>query len=49
MAGAQVLQKEFQAGENLTFDMWEHISGMYLVRIETNDFETIKKLILDRK
>ncbi|MBW6535666.1 MAG: HYR domain-containing protein, partial [Mariniphaga sp.] len=49
MAGARVLQKEFMAGDNITFDMSEHISGMYLVRIETNDFETIKKLVLDRR
>jgi hypothetical protein len=49
MAGTRVLQKEFQAGDNITFDMSEYISGMYLVRIETNDFETIKKLVLDRK
>jgi len=49
MAGAKVLQKEFQAGDNIIFDMSQHISGMYLVRIETNGFETIKKLVLDRR
>jgi hypothetical protein len=49
LTGAKVLQKEFQAGDNIIFDMSEHISGMYMVRIETNEFETINKLVLDRR
>jgi hypothetical protein len=49
LTGAKVLQKEFQAGDNIIFDMSEHISGMYMVRIETNEFETINKLLLDRR
>jgi hypothetical protein len=46
MTGARVLQKEFQAGDNIIFDMSGHISGMYLVNIEADGFKVVKKLIL---
>lgn len=48
-AGEMVFHKEYQYGELIRFDMSGNSSGMYFVRIKTDDSEITKKLILDKK
>ena len=49
LTGAKIFSKEFQAGNLINFDLSNQVTGMYLVRIDTEGQSIIKKLVLDRK
>ena len=49
ITGKEVLRKEFQTTDAIQFDMSEHVSGMYFVKLNVDGNEVVKKLILDRK
>ncbi|NOY95093.1 MAG: peptidase S8, partial [Chlorobi bacterium] len=35
-------------GEQIRFDMSQHISGMYFVKLKAGNYAMVKKLILNR-
>ncbi len=47
--GAQVFRKAFYAGEQITFDLSENASGMYMVKIDAGTRMGINKLIIDKR
>lgn len=47
--GSTVFLKEYFPDETIVFDMSGHPPGLYLVRINTGDWETIRKLMLDKR
>jgi hypothetical protein len=47
--GTKAFSREYQAGDLISFDMSKYVSGMYLVKIDTEGRSVIKKLILDRQ
>ncbi len=49
ITGKEVLRKDFQTTDAIQFDMSEHVSGMYFVKLNVDGNEVVKKLILDRK
>ena len=48
IAGAEVFRRKYIAGDHIQLDLWENVSGMYLVRITKDGKHAIKKLILDK-
>ena len=49
ITGKVVLQKQYSASENITFDMSGKVSGMYFVKMIVDGNLIVKKLIVDRK
>ncbi len=49
IAGSEVFRKIYKASEQITINLSENVSGVYLVTLQTGDKSVIKKLILDRK
>jgi DNA/RNA endonuclease YhcR with UshA esterase domain len=49
ISGSEVFRKEYTATDKIWFDLSDHVSGMYFVKIKTNKGEIVKKLILNRK
>lgn len=49
ITGKVVFQKNYSASENITFDMSGKVSGMYFVKMNVDDNQIVKKLIVDRK
>ncbi|WP_340114992.1 DUF7507 domain-containing protein [Maribellus mangrovi] len=47
--GQEVFRKTYLATDQVNFDLSDHVSGMYLIQIETGEYHVVKKLILDRK
>jgi len=47
--GEQIIHKQFNSGENVSFNMNNHVSGMYFVKVMVDGKQTVKKLILDRR
>jgi hypothetical protein len=48
ITGKIVLQKMVEAGEKITFNMADKISGMYLVKLDIDGRQVIKKLVLNK-
>ena len=49
VVGAKVLEREYPAGDKIQFNMNGNVSGMYLVKIDTEGRSAVKKLMLDLK
>lgn len=49
MTGEKVIDKYFRPGENMRINMNGNISGMYIVKIETEGKQIIKKLVLEEQ
>jgi hypothetical protein len=47
--GQEVLRRTYRSTDKLDFDLSDHVSGTYLIQIDTGDKHVVKKLILDRK
>ncbi|GAP68608.1 por secretion system C-terminal sorting domain, partial [Bacteroidales bacterium 6E] len=47
--GARVFSREYPAGDRIQFNMNGNVSGMYLVKIDTEGRSAVKKLMLDLK
>ncbi|SHJ40722.1 Por secretion system C-terminal sorting domain-containing protein [Tangfeifania diversioriginum] len=47
ITGKQVLHRQFNAAERITFDMSGNVSGMYLVKLNISGNQVIRKLILN--
>ena len=49
VTGKKVLEKEFYQSNIVSFSMRDHVSGIYFVKIKIDNYEKVKKLILNRK
>ena len=49
VTGKKVLEKEFYQSNIVSFSMRDHVSGIYFVKIKIENYEKVKKLILNRK
>jgi hypothetical protein len=49
VTGKQVLHKKFSEMGNISFDMSNHVSGIYFVKLSVEGEQVVKKLVLDRK
>ncbi|SHF82336.1 Por secretion system C-terminal sorting domain-containing protein [Mariniphaga anaerophila] len=49
ITGELVLQGKFDAGQLISLDMAEHVSGVYFVKIDQNNRTVVKKLVLKGK
>lgn len=49
ISGKEVLRQEFLATNLIRFDMGNHLSGMYFIKLKIDGIQVVKKLILDRK
>ena len=49
IAGQEVFRKEYQSTDAIRFNLRENVSGMYMVIIETERNQFIRKLVIDRK
>ncbi|WP_297093144.1 T9SS type A sorting domain-containing protein [uncultured Draconibacterium sp.] len=47
--GQEIFREQYLSTDRVNFSLDEHVSGMYLVIIKSNDRTVVKKLILDRK
>jgi hypothetical protein len=48
MTGKVVLWKLFETGEKITFNMADKISGIYLVKLDFNNRQIIRKLVVNK-
>ena len=48
MTGKVVLRKLYKGGEKIRFNMAEKISGIYLVKLDFDDRQVIKKLVVNK-
>ncbi|MFO8153714.1 T9SS type A sorting domain-containing protein [Thioalkalivibrio sp.] len=46
--GKQILRRSYGATDRIIFDMSDHVSGMYFVKIDVDGTQVLKKLILKR-
>ncbi|WP_347839461.1 T9SS type A sorting domain-containing protein [uncultured Draconibacterium sp.] len=49
ISGSKILQKTYKNSERIVFDLSKHISGSYLVILQINNQQIVRKLILDKK
>ncbi len=49
ITGSEVFRQEYKAAKQIKLDLSDHVSGIYLIMLNTGDNSVIKKLILDRK
>ncbi len=49
VVGAKILEREYAAGDKIQFNMNGNVSGMYLVKIDTEGRSAVKKLMFDLK
>ncbi|VAW21566.1 hypothetical protein MNBD_BACTEROID01-742 [hydrothermal vent metagenome] len=46
--GEKIFERVYMRGGRISFDMSQHISGMYFVKLRAGNYATVKKLILNR-
>ncbi|HOI48091.1 MAG TPA: HYR domain-containing protein, partial [Prolixibacteraceae bacterium] len=49
LVGVELFRKAYRAGDQISFDLSQNVSGMYLVKFEAEGFSAVKKLVLDKK
>ena len=47
--GQEVFRRSYETTDRVSFDMSQHVSGLYLVIIQSGEHTVVKKLVLDRK